>query len=330
MTESEWLQTNDIFKLIPYVSSARLFACGCIRMVASQLRHGLSWSKVLNTAEMLACGKVKSEELETLRATVAANLRDDEEEARRAQANFYAVFDGAPELPEPHMTEPQVQLLLTDELFTREGARRISQWCRNTFKLEDHEQAWIIRELTENPFRLSTVDPSWLTSDVLNLAEGILRDYAFDRMPILGDALQDAGCDNDDILNHCRQPGKHVRGCWVVDLFTVRRRFPIRISAETVAKIKRAVSEDEVFVLYHHWQPQTWNEGYNVLLGLDQPPGKWDEVPLDHLIGQVVPVYENGIVVLSCFPGGFAYIGSDGEFLRMQAELPSAPSPSDP
>jgi hypothetical protein len=40
----------------------------------------------------------------------------------------------------------------------------------------------------------------------------------FSAMPILADALQDAGCDNDDILDHCRGPGPHVRGCWVVDL----------------------------------------------------------------------------------------------------------------
>ncbi|WP_255359505.1 hypothetical protein [Gemmata sp. SH-PL17] len=37
-------------------------------------------------------------------------------------------------------------------------------------------------------------------------------------MPILGDALQDAGCDSADVLNHCREPAVHVRGCWVVDL----------------------------------------------------------------------------------------------------------------
>ena len=40
----------------------------------------------------------------------------------------------------------------------------------------------------------------------------------FSAMPILADALQDAGCDIPDILNHCREPGQHVRGCWVVDL----------------------------------------------------------------------------------------------------------------
>jgi len=69
-----------------------------------------------------------------------------------------------------------------------------------------------------NPFRPVAVDPSWLTSDVLALATGIYADRAFDRMPILADALQDAGCENTEILDHCREPGLHVRGCFVVDL----------------------------------------------------------------------------------------------------------------
>jgi len=73
-----------------------------------------------------------------------------------------------------------------------------------------------------NPFRPVAADPAWLTSTVIALAEGIYRDRAFDRMPILADALQDAGCANDNILNHCRQPGDHVRGCWVIDLLTGR------------------------------------------------------------------------------------------------------------
>ncbi len=76
----------------------------------------------------------------------------------------------------------------------------------------------LIREVFGNPFRPVALDPAWLTSDVLALARGIYTDRAFDRMPILADALQDAGCNNDDILNHCREPGTHVRGCWVVDL----------------------------------------------------------------------------------------------------------------
>jgi len=79
-------------------------------------------------------------------------------------------------------------------------------------------EADCIRDVFGNPFRSITIEPSWLTSTVVVLAGSIYDERAFDQMPILADALQDAGCDNENILNHCRQPGGHVRGCWVVDL----------------------------------------------------------------------------------------------------------------
>jgi hypothetical protein len=79
-------------------------------------------------------------------------------------------------------------------------------------------QARFLRDIFGNPFRTVAIDPSWLTSTVVSLAEGIYTDRAFDRLTILADALQDAGCDDPDILDHCRGPGPHVRGCWVVDL----------------------------------------------------------------------------------------------------------------
>ncbi|VTR92077.1 Uncharacterized protein OS=uncultured bacterium PE=4 SV=1 [Gemmata massiliana] len=75
----------------------------------------------------------------------------------------------------------------------------------------------LVREVFSNPFRPVAFDPSWLTSTVTQLAERIYQERSFDRMPILADALQDAGCNNEDVLNHCRRPGEHVRGCWVVD-----------------------------------------------------------------------------------------------------------------
>jgi hypothetical protein len=76
-----------------------------------------------------------------------------------------------------------------------------------------------LREVVGNPFRAVRFAPSWRTSDVLLLARGIYEGRAFDRMPILADALQDAGCDSEAILNHCRDASAtHVRGCWVVDL----------------------------------------------------------------------------------------------------------------
>ncbi|WP_204249845.1 hypothetical protein [Gemmata sp. SH-PL17] len=60
--------------------------------------------------------------------------------------------------------------------------------------------------------------PSWHTPTAIALASQMYESRDFSAMPILADALQDAGCDCTDILSHCRGPGPHVRGCWVVDL----------------------------------------------------------------------------------------------------------------
>jgi len=69
-----------------------------------------------------------------------------------------------------------------------------------------------------NPFRPVSVDPRWLTSTAVTLARTIYEDRSFDRLPILADALEEAGCDDPDVLAHCRSAGPHVQGCWVVDL----------------------------------------------------------------------------------------------------------------
>ena len=69
-----------------------------------------------------------------------------------------------------------------------------------------------------NPFALPAFALVWRTGDVVGLARGIDEDRAFERLPLLADALMDAGCDTEIILTHCRSDGPHVRGCWVVDL----------------------------------------------------------------------------------------------------------------
>jgi hypothetical protein len=63
-----------------------------------------------------------------------------------------------------------------------------------------------------------SINPGWRTTTAFQLAQGMYDSRDFSAMPILADALQDAGCDIADILDHCRGPGPHVRGCWVVDL----------------------------------------------------------------------------------------------------------------
>jgi hypothetical protein len=80
----------------------------------------------------------------------------------------------------------------------------------------------LLRCIFGNPFRPTPlVDRAWLAwrdGTVSKLAHAIYEQRRFSDVPILADALEEAGCSNPDILGHCRQPGEHARGCWVVDL----------------------------------------------------------------------------------------------------------------
>lgn len=79
----------------------------------------------------------------------------------------------------------------------------------------------MIREMFGNPFCRPTLRTSWVSWNdrtVVRIAQGIDDDCDFDSMPILADALEDAGCDDAAILAHCRGPAPHAHGCWVVDL----------------------------------------------------------------------------------------------------------------
>lgn len=74
----------------------------------------------------------------------------------------------------------------------------------------------IIRDVFGNPFRLGRVDA--VLAAAASMAAAIYAERAFECLPILGDALEEAGCSDAEVLEHCRTPGLHVRGCWVVDL----------------------------------------------------------------------------------------------------------------
>src|SRR5205807_1010399 len=81
-------------------------------------------------------------------------------------------------------------------------------------------QCDLLRELFGNPFHPAAVSPHWLSWEgrvVPRLAQAIYDEGDFERLPVLGDALEDAGCREESVLAHCRQEGRHVRGCWVVD-----------------------------------------------------------------------------------------------------------------
>lgn len=91
-------------------------------------------------------------------------------------------------------------------------------WASSNADDEFRVQAAILKDIFGNPFRPVTVDPRWLTSTVLDLANQIYNERQFERMPLLADALMDAGCDSEEVIKHCQGPGPHVNGCYVVDL----------------------------------------------------------------------------------------------------------------
>ncbi len=82
---------------------------------------------------------------------------------------------------------------------------------------ERNGQAAIVRDIFHSPFHLVSLDPIWLTPQVLTLAQEIYDHRTFEQLLELADALEEAGCDQEVILSHCREPGPHVRGCWVLD-----------------------------------------------------------------------------------------------------------------
>jgi hypothetical protein len=84
---------------------------------------------------------------------------------------------------------------------------------------EEVEQAKLIRDIFGNPFHVVAFRSTWRSDTVVSLAKHMYVSRDFSPMPILADALQDAGCETESILRHCRDEAQpHVRGCWVVDL----------------------------------------------------------------------------------------------------------------
>jgi hypothetical protein len=107
------------------------------------------------------------------------------------------------------------------QLFLRQAATCVASaiaqdaWC-----LPRLWQRQLLREIFGNPFRPTIIAPAWLNWNhhcVVRLAQAIDDEHDFSRMPILADALEEAGCDDATILRHCREPGEHARGCWLLD-----------------------------------------------------------------------------------------------------------------
>ena len=83
-------------------------------------------------------------------------------------------------------------------------------------------QSGLIHCVFGDPFRPVTLGLTWTTPALVQLTQGIYDDRRFEDLPILADALEEAGCQEQSILDHLRSPGPHVRGCWPLDLILGR------------------------------------------------------------------------------------------------------------
>lgn len=215
MMETEWLGCVDPLKMLAFQQGRaserqlRLLACGCCRLVWKELTTKRS-RRAVEIGELYADNVAVEPErvrVEFLAAQAASEI------APKQMAGFNFRYIGASRSTEEARRSMAREAVAESDRFHAERIRFL--YRDGEFGLEGVS---LIRDIFGNPFRLASVDPSWLTSTVVQLAQGIYEDRAFDRLPILADALQDAGCDNVDILDHCRGQGPHVQGCWVVDI----------------------------------------------------------------------------------------------------------------
>ncbi len=210
MTEHEWLTCADPGPMLEFLRGKaierklRLFACACCRRAAEAAPRtspggdpdrGRVWRDI-RAAERLA---------DDPGATPADGLEHN--------FGFLDLFH------ESAGTLAWAAHAATDPDGWGAAAGSVRQLADATWG--DGDAGWAaacLRDVLGNPFRPVTADPTWFSPTGVSLADAIYADRAFDRLPVLADALEEAGCDNADVLSHCRGDGGHVRGCWVIDL----------------------------------------------------------------------------------------------------------------
>jgi hypothetical protein len=209
MTEDRWLTSDEPRKLLDHVEvylkaartkvgrrKLRLFGCACCRRFPDLLAHQL-FRRVLETVERDADGLVSREHAAALLLEVQGPLSGL---FWLYQQAIRCVLAGRP------------QQAAGEALLLRLAAHRVDD--------ERRAQANLVREIWGNPFRPVTVSPAWLKWNdglIPALARSIYDERAYDRLPVLADALEDAGCRSEQLLDHLRSPGPHIRGCWALD-----------------------------------------------------------------------------------------------------------------
>ena len=227
MTEAHWLTATDFTEHVRFAEGRlsprrqRLLAAGFCRAVSHLFDHP-DLSAALAVVERFADGRASVADIEKARQQCRAL-------AQQSHDGSGAKGDVRSELAWAVSLAAGGQLTLTDvggraanaAVQAQTGVVLLVSVSSPAFDAAAAEQKVVMRgvvwDVVGNPFRPVAFDPAWRTDTAVALARHVYESREFGAMPILADALQDAGCDSDEVLDHCRHGSGHVRGCWVLD-----------------------------------------------------------------------------------------------------------------
>jgi hypothetical protein len=225
VTEAEWLACQDPEALVPPAAGnrpLRLFVCACGRQLWHLLTDARS-RRAVQIGERFADGLASEDE----RAAAW------EKGSQAVRITVYGTPDHGAARAALNAVHAKVRVCVRETITLTIAAA--GEDARQAVPESERSQAggWqareaaradmratlcaLLRDIFDNPFRPTPAAPCWRTSDVIALARGIYDGRHFEDMAILADALEEAGCADEHVLSHCRQGGRHVRGCWLLD-----------------------------------------------------------------------------------------------------------------
>ena len=218
MTEAEWLACTDTWPLLDFLTERasdrklRLFGVACCQ----RAEHFISNPR---TAHAIAVAECYADGLASNRQRLEAQ-RCCRPTAEDIAQGVRAVTSAMLLLQKRAATGVRLATVCAARDVTEGGAAEgASGGIDPAWSAERAMQVRLLSDIFGNPFRSVAFAPEWRTDTAVSLASLMYESRDFSAMPILADALQDAGCGDEQVLQHCRDPhGVHVRGCWVVDL----------------------------------------------------------------------------------------------------------------
>lgn len=227
MTENDWHTCADPAAMLAFLldrassRKLRLFACASARRLWLYFRDERSRTGS-EVSERFADGQaIEIEREQAWNDAEAAQSEAPWYATRQALAAAWAVVNditvGAVRIIDDVTRVFARQAALDASRQSPHKVRGLRDEAARTARLQHCE---LIREVFGNPFRALAIEPVWLAAGngaVARIARAVYEERTFEDMPILGDALEDVGCQDEEILAHCRAECEHVRGCWVVD-----------------------------------------------------------------------------------------------------------------